>query len=306
MAPAVRSNGPRGEQSRVESREKAPSRASRRRAPPPSRPCEARAESRSAPSRCRESASERIARSPRRMSRRRGLASARPSRASRRSRAPRASPRLPSLRACWPRYRSPARSRSVPRAVRPPASTRPSPRRRPAPGCQRRCSPGPASARSPAQRSGYAPPVRVAIRPPPRWTPTSHRAHSGRNRSPSWPPLARGRPPDELPCSVLAEPHVLELLVRVMIRRRYVILHLRPVHHASRPPDTRDVVHMSEHDLLDLTDELLPLRGVQRPRLAREQVVDPRIGESPPVVGVARRVALEELVGVVHEVERGV
>src|SRR2546425_6044506 len=34
-------------------------------------------------------------------------------------------------------------------------------------------------------------------------------------------------------------------------------------------------------------------------------VVDPRIGESPPVVAVARSVPLEEVVRVIHEVERG-
>src|SRR6266540_3039741 len=104
--------------------------------------------------------------------------------------------------------------------------------------------------------------------------------------------------------SVLAQLHVLEFLVRVMIRRRHVVLHLRPVHHAPRPPDARDVVHVPEHDLLDLVDELLAFCGIQSPRLAREEVVDPRIGESPPVVAVARGVPLEELVGVIHEVER--
>src|SRR5438128_12034675 len=71
--------------------------------------------------------------------------------------------------------------------------------------------------------------------------------------------------------SVLAEPHVLEFLVRVMIRRRDVVLHLRPVHHAPRPPDARDVVHVPEHDLLDLVDELLAFCGIQSPRLAREE-----------------------------------
>src|SRR2546430_2614166 len=55
--------------------------------------------------------------------------------------------------------------------------------------------------------------------------------------------------------SVLAKPHVLEFLVRVMIWRRHVVLHLRQVHHAPRPPDARDVVHVPEHDLLDLVDE---------------------------------------------------
>src|SRR5438093_6830552 len=105
--------------------------------------------------------------------------------------------------------------------------------------------------------------------------------------------------------SVLAEPHVLEFLVRVVIRRRHVVLHLRPVHDAPRPPDARDVVHVPEYDSLDLVDELLAFGGIQSPRLAREEVVDPRIGESPPVVAVARGVPLEELVRVVHEVERG-
>jgi hypothetical protein len=75
------------------------------------------------------------------------------------------------------------------------------------------------------------------------------------------------------------------------------------VHHRSRPPDARDVVHVAEHDLLDLADELLALRGIQSPRLAREQIVDPRVGESAPVVGVARGVPLEELIGVIHEIE---
>src|SRR5262245_37585165 len=86
--------------------------------------------------------------------------------------------------------------------------------------------------------------------------------------------------------SVLAEPHVLELLVRVVIRRRHVVLHLRPVHHGPRPPDPRNVIDVPEYDALDLVDELLALGGVERPRLAREEVVDPRVGESPPVVAV--------------------
>src|SRR5262249_22716215 len=103
---------------------------------------------------------------------------------------------------------------------------------------------------------------------------------------------------------VFAEPHVLELLVRVVVRRRHVVLHLRPVHHGPRPPDARDVVDMAEHELLDLEDELLALHRVERPRLAVEEVVDPRIGEAAPVVAVARRIALEELVGGGHEVER--
>src|SRR6266545_6451667 len=80
--------------------------------------------------------------------------------------------------------------------------------------------------------------------------------------------------------SVLAQPHVLEFLVRVMIRRRHVVLHLRPVHHAPRPPDARDVVHVPEHDLLDLVDELLAFCRIQSPRLAREEVVDPRLARS--------------------------
>src|SRR3989442_599600 len=38
--------------------------------------------------------------------------------------------------------------------------------------------------------------------------------------------------------SVLVEPDVMELLVRVMMRRRHAVLHLRPVHDAPRPGAT--------------------------------------------------------------------
>src|SRR5262245_22662102 len=104
--------------------------------------------------------------------------------------------------------------------------------------------------------------------------------------------------------SVLGEPDILELLVRVVIGRRDVVLHLRPVHDASRPPDAWDVVRVAEHDPLDLVDRFLALGSIERSRLTREQIVDPRIGEAAPVVAVALGVPLEELVGIVHEVER--
>src|SRR5438034_1938773 len=94
--------------------------------------------------------------------------------------------------------------------------------------------------------------------------------------------------------SVLGEPDVLQLLVGVVIGRRDVVLHLRPVHHAARPPEARDVVRVFEHDLLELVDELLALGRLERPRLSREEIVDPWIGEAPPGVAVLRGVALED------------
>src|SRR5262245_5854591 len=44
--------------------------------------------------------------------------------------------------------------------------------------------------------------------------------------------------------SILGQPDVLELLVRLGTGRRDVVLHLGPVHDVARPPETRDVVHV--------------------------------------------------------------
>src|SRR5262245_7888763 len=106
--------------------------------------------------------------------------------------------------------------------------------------------------------------------------------------------------------SVLGQPDVLQLLVRLMVPRRHVVPHLRPVHDAARPPEPRDVLRVLEDDLLDLVHEPLALGGIERSCLTREQIVDSRIGETPPVVGVPGRVALEKQVGVVHVVEDAV
>src|SRR2546428_8914518 len=50
--------------------------------------------------------------------------------------------------------------------------------------------------------------------------------------------------------SIRGQPDVLELLIGVVIGRRYVVLHLGPVHHGPPPPEARDVVRVFEHDLL--------------------------------------------------------
>src|SRR5713101_9600900 len=89
--------------------------------------------------------------------------------------------------------------------------------------------------------------------------------------------------------SVLAEPDVLKLLVRKMVGRRDGVLHLRPVHDGARP-ESRHVVRILEHDLLHLVDEPLPLGRVEGSRVPCEVIV-------------ARGVALEEQVGIVHVVE---
>src|SRR6267142_4573382 len=104
--------------------------------------------------------------------------------------------------------------------------------------------------------------------------------------------------------SVFRQPDVLELLVRVVIGRRYVILHLGPVDDVARPPEPGHVVRVFEHGLLELEDRLLPLGGVERARLPREQVVDARIGEPAPVLRIAGRVPSEEEVGVVAGLDR--
>src|SRR6266849_567659 len=90
--------------------------------------------------------------------------------------------------------------------------------------------------------------------------------------------------------SVLAESDVLKLLVRKMVGRRDGVLHLRPVHDGARPPESRHVVRILEHDLLDLVDEPLALGRVEGSRVPCEEIV-------------ARGVALEEQVGIVHVVE---
>src|SRR5215510_10911962 len=61
------------------------------------------------------------------------------------------------------------------------------------------------------------------------------------------------------PSSVRRQPDVLELLIGVVIGRRHVVLHLRPVHHAPPPPEAGDVIRVVEDDLLDLVDQLLAL-----------------------------------------------
>src|SRR5262249_31516861 len=74
------------------------------------------------------------------------------------------------------------------------------------------------------------------------------------------------------PISVLRQPDVLELLVREVTGGRDVVLHLRPVHDVSRPPETREDVGVVEQDLLDLDDQLPALDRVEGPGLPREQV----------------------------------
>src|SRR2546428_11791816 len=66
--------------------------------------------------------------------------------------------------------------------------------------------------------------------------------------------------------SILREPDVLELLVRAEIGRGHVVLHLGPVHDPARPPETRQVVGIAQHALLELDDGLLPLGGGASPR----------------------------------------
>src|SRR5262245_2088978 len=83
-----------------------------------------------------------------------------------------------------------------------------------------------------------------------------------------------------IPALVFREPDVLELLVRVVVGRRHVVLQLGPVHEVARPPETAREVRVVEDELLDLVDEPLALGRVERARLAREEVVDPRIGEA--------------------------
>src|SRR5262249_55387787 len=99
--------------------------------------------------------------------------------------------------------------------------------------------------------------------------------------------------------SVLGQPDVLELLVGVVIRRGHVVLHFGPVHDVPRPPEGGDVVGVLEHSLLELQDRALPLGGIQRSRLAREQVVDRGVAEPAPVVGVSCGVPLEKHIGIV-------
>src|SRR5258705_7624032 len=106
--------------------------------------------------------------------------------------------------------------------------------------------------------------------------------------------------------SVLGQPHVLQLLVRVVIGRRHVVLHLGPVHDAAGPPEAGDVVRVLEHDLLELVDQLLALGRVEGPGLAGVEVVDARVAEATPVVGVPGSVALEEQVRIVRVVEDAV
>src|SRR5438876_3139012 len=103
--------------------------------------------------------------------------------------------------------------------------------------------------------------------------------------------------------SVLRQPDVLELLVRVVTGRRHVVLQLGPVHDVARPPEPRHVVRVLHHELLELDDHLLALGGVEGPRLSREQVVDPGVGEAAPVLVAPGDLPAEELSGVVHELD---
>src|SRR5947199_6872106 len=64
--------------------------------------------------------------------------------------------------------------------------------------------------------------------------------------------------------SILREPDVLQLLVRVVVRRGDVVLHLGPVDDVARPPEAGQVVRILEHPRLELENELLPLGGVER------------------------------------------
>src|SRR5215468_7228551 len=57
--------------------------------------------------------------------------------------------------------------------------------------------------------------------------------------------------------SILRQPHVLELLIGEVARRSHPVLHLGPVHHVPRPPETGDVVGVLQHDFLELDDEPL-------------------------------------------------
>src|SRR5262245_10363931 len=98
---------------------------------------------------------------------------------------------------------------------------------------------------------------------------------------------------------VLGQPDVLELLVRVVVGRRHVVLHLAPVHDVARPPETGHVVRVFEHGLLELEDDLAPLGRIERPRLAREQIVDARVAEAAPVLRIPGGIAPQEDVGVV-------
>src|SRR5215471_46754 len=77
--------------------------------------------------------------------------------------------------------------------------------------------------------------------------------------------------------SVLGQPDVMQLRVRVVVGRRHVVFHLRPVHDAARPPEPRDVIRVLEDDLLDLVQEPLALGRIERPRLTFEEIGDPRI-----------------------------
>src|SRR5215831_9441009 len=105
--------------------------------------------------------------------------------------------------------------------------------------------------------------------------------------------------------SVLGEPDVLELLVRVVVGRGHVVLHLGPVHHVARPPEPGHVVRVLQDELLQLGDQLLALAGIERARLAGEEIVDGGIGEPPPVLRVPGGVAAKEHVRVVRGLHGG-
>src|SRR3972149_10946225 len=114
--------------------------------------------------------------------------------------------------------------------------------------------------------------------------------------------LARYVPmPPASAASVLSQPDVLELLVGVVVGRGHPVLHFRPVHHVPRPPEPRQVVGGLQDEPVDLVDELLALAGVKRSGLAREQGVDPGIGDPAPALGVPRGVPIEPHIGIIHE-----
>src|SRR5437879_9825317 len=49
--------------------------------------------------------------------------------------------------------------------------------------------------------------------------------------------------------SILRQPDVLELLIGEVARRSHPVFHLGPVHDVPRPPETRQVVGVLQHDL---------------------------------------------------------
>src|SRR5207249_10098629 len=120
----------------------------------------------------------------------------------------------------------------------------------------------------------------AASRTPPRrgvsaWTVTGATTtrEASRPQSPTTAMIVRWRR-----MSILRQPDVLELLIGEVARRSHPVFHLGPVHDVPRPPETRQVVGVLQHDLLELDDELPALHRVERPSLPRIQVVDAGVG----------------------------